>query len=478
MLDVLIIGAGVTGCSVARELSRYQANICVVDQNEDVCSETSKANSAIVHAGFDAATGTMMAKMNVAGNAQMDQLAQELDIPFKRIGSLVVCLNEEDLPGLKALYDKGIKNGVPNLTILNKQALHEMEPNVTPDAVAALYAPTGGVVCPFAMTFALAENAAANGVEFSMNTKVTSIEQTAEGWKVITNQGEIQTKYVVNAAGVYADVFHNMVSEDKIHITPRRGDYCLLDKAAGSHVSHTVFQLPTRLGKGVLVTPTVHGNLLVGPTAYDIEDKDGVNTTAQGIDDLIQKSNGTVLNLPMRQVITSFAGLRAHEDGHEFILGEVADAPGFVDCAGIESPGLSSAPAIGPYIAEMLKEKMNLCEKDDFNPIRKAIVNPKDLSKEAYAALIKEKPAYGQIICRCEEITEGEILDAIHRPMGARSMDGIKRRTRAQMGRCQGGFCSPRILEILARELNVPMDEISKNGGNSTYIVGTIKDTL
>ncbi|MFW5632468.1 MAG: NAD(P)/FAD-dependent oxidoreductase, partial [Acetivibrio ethanolgignens] len=296
-----------------------------------------------------------------------------------------------------------------------------------------------------------------------------------DSWKLVTDKGDIRTRYVVNAAGVYADVFHNMVSSKKIHITPRRGDYCLFDKTAGSHVKRTIFQVPGKNGKGVLVTPTVHGNLLCGPTAIDIEDKEGVNTTQAGLSELVAKGQTTVKNLPMRQVITSFAGLRAHEDGHEFIIEEVEDAKGFVDVAGIESPGLSSAPAIGDMAAELLRDLMDLKEKADFVAERKGMLRPEELSLEERKALIKEKPAYGNIICRCEMISEGEIIDAIQRPLGAKSLDGVKRRTRAGMGRCQSGFCSPKTMEILARELSVDMSEITKSGGASKLIVSEIK---
>lgn len=282
----------------------------------------------------------------------------------------------------------------------------------------------------------------------------------------------------MNAAGVYADKFHNMVSENKIHITPRRGDYCLLDKTAGAHVGCTIFALPGKLGKGILVTPTVHGNLLVGPTAVNIEDKEGVNTTAAGLAEVIRKAGETVKDIPMGQVITSFAGLRAHEDNHEFIIKEVEDCKGFIDCAGIESPGLASSPAVGEMVAGILKDLMGLEEKEDFIAARKGILNPETLSKEERKALIKENPAYGNIICRCEMITEGEIIDAIRRPLGAKSLDAVKRRTRAGMGRCQSGFCAPRTMEILARELGVDMSEITKTGGDSKLIVGINKDRL
>lgn len=478
MYDVIIIGAGVTGCAVARYLSRYQSSALVLERAEDVCCGTSKANSAIIHAGFDAAHGSLMAKMNVQGNRMVPGLAKELDFPFRMNGSLVVCMSEEDMHRLLALYENGVKNGVEGLEIVDARRLHELEPNVSKNAVAALWAPTGGIVCPFNMTIALAENANANGVDFRFNTKVTGFTRGEEGWTVHTEQGDFRTRYVVNAAGVYADVLHNMVSARKLHITPRRGDYCLLDRQVGGFVSHTVFQLPGKLGKGVLVSPTVHGNIIVGPTAIDIEDRDGTNTTAAGLEELISKAGISVDNLPIRQTITSFAGLRAHEDHHEFVIGEAEDAPGFVDCAGIESPGLTSAPAIGLTVAELLREKLGLRKKEDFIATRKGLLDPKSLTWDAYQALIRENPAYGQIICRCEQVTEGEIIDAIRRPLGARSLDGVKRRTRAGMGRCQAGFCSPRVMEILARELGVSQAEITKCGGASRLIVGVNKDSL
>ena len=364
------------------------------------------------------------------------------------------------------------------LRILNREELKKMEPNISDQAYAAFYAPTAGIVCPFGMNIAMAENANANGVEFKFDTEVTDIKPIDKGWEVHTDHGVFQTRYVVNAAGVYADRFHNMVSEEKIHITPRRGDYCLLDKSAGNHVSKTIFALPGKYGKGILVAPTVHGNLLLGPTAIDIDDKEGTNTTREGLDQVIAKAEMNVKNIPLRQVITSFAGLRAHEDGNEFLIGEVEDAKGFIDCAGIESPGLTSAPAIGEMIAQILKEKMNLEEKEDFIATRKGILDPNTLSKEERIALIREKPEYGNIICRCEMVTEGEIMDAINRPLGAKSLDGVKRRTRAGMGRCQAGFCSPRTMEILARERHVSMFDITKSGGDSRIVTDHNKDSL
>lgn len=476
MEDVVIIGAGAVGCSTARFLSRYDAKVCVVEKTEDVCCGTSKANSAIVHAGFDAAHGSLMAKYNLEGNLMFPDLAKELDFEYIQDGSLVVCMNEEDMPHLHELYENGVKNGVKQLEIIDQKKLREMEPHISKDAVAALWAPTGGIVCPFGFVIAMAENACTNGVEFRFNTEVTAVVRNGDHWTLQTKDGSIDTKYVVNAAGLYSDMFHNMVSADKIHITPRRGDYCLLDRAVGPYVTHTIFQLPTKLGKGVLVSPTVHGNIIVGPTAIDIEDKEGTNTTGAGIDELISKADHTVEGLPIRQVITSFAGLRAHEDHHEFILGEVKDAPGFIDCAGIESPGLTSSPAIGRATAELLRDKLGLKENSLYKGTRKGVLDPKKLSKEEHTELIRRKPEYGRIICRCESVTEGEILDAIHRPLGAKSLDGVKRRTRAGMGRCQAGFCSPRTMEILARELGVDQSEITKCGGASRLIEGTPKD--
>lgn len=470
--DAVIIGAGVSGCAIARELSRYDMRVCVVEREEDVCSGTSKANSAIVHAGYDAAPGSLKAKFNVEGNRRMEQLSEDLDFEFRRNGSLVLCFDREDMPALKKLYEKGVENGVPDLAILTGDEVRAMEPHVTDSVTAALYAPTGGIVCPFSLTIALAENACDNGVEFEFLTAVSDIKKEDGGYELETTKGAIHTTYVINAAGVYADIFHNMVSEEKLHITPRKGDYCLLDQAAGDHVSHTIFQLPGKLGKGVLVTPTVHGNLLTGPTATDVEDKEGVKTTAEELAAVIEKSAWGVRDIPFRQVITSFTGLRAHEDSDCFIVGEVEDAEGFFDVAGIESPGLSSAPAIGVYVAELVAAKAGANEKAEWKGTRTGILHPQSMTIEERAALIKERPEYGTIICRCEGVSEGEILDAIHRTLGAVSMDGIKRRVRQGMGRCQAGFCTPRTMEILARERNLKMEDICKNAPGSNLLTG------
>ena len=472
IFDVAVIGAGVTGCAIARELSRYQLMVCVVEREEDVCSGTSKANSAIVHAGYDAVPGSWKARLNVEGNRMMGELSEQLDFDFIRNGSMVLCFDEEDRPALEELYQKGQANGVPDLKIISGDEARGMEPNISSQAVAALYAPTGGIVCPFGLTIALAENACDNGVEFMFQTKIEKILKRDGGYELQASQVKIRASYVVNAAGVYADVFHNMVSSSKIHITPRKGDYCLLDKEAGRHVSHTIFQLPGKLGKGVLVTPTVHGNLLVGPTAKDIEDKEATATTAPELAEVMEKSALSVKDIPFRLVITSFCGLRAHEDQDDFVIGELEDAPGFFDAAGIESPGLTSAPAIGVYVAKLVAQKAEAKEKAEWNGRRKGIIRPEKLGKDERAALIRERPEYGTIICRCEGVSEGEIMDAVNRTLGAVSLDGIKRRVRQGMGRCQAGFCTPRTMEILAREKQMKMEEICKNRPGSNMLAG------
>lgn len=468
--DVIIIGGGVVGAATARELSRHALSICVIEKEEDVCSGTSKANSAIVHAGFDALPGTQKAKFNVMGNAGMEALSQELSFEFRRNGSLVLCFSDEDMPRLGELYRRGLQNGVPDLRILTGKEARKKEPNLTDDVVAALYAPTGGIVCPFGLTIALAENAADNGVEFRFHTQAREIRKTENGYLVVTDSGDFQTRYVVNAAGVYADVLHNMVSERKLHITPRKGDYILLDKEAGGHVASTIFQLPGKYGKGVLVTPTVHGNLLLGPTATDVADKEDTATTAKELAQVLEKSAVSVKNIPYRLTITSFSGVRAHEDGDDFVIGEAPDAPGFFDAAGIESPGLSSAPAIGAYLAEQIAKRAGAKRNAAFHPQRRGFVKLAEKSPEERALLIRENPLYGVIVCRCMQISEGEIVDAIRRTLGARSLDGIKRRVHQGMGRCQAGFCTPKAMEILSRETGIPMEKICKNRDGSEML--------
>ena len=476
MKDVIIIVAGVTGCAIAREQSRYDLDVLVVERSSDVCEGTSKANSGIVHAGYDAKPGTLKAKLNVRGNLMMEELSKELDFPFKRDGSLVLSFDEKGIDRLKELYEQGQQNGVKDLKILTGDEAREIEPALSDEVAAALYAPTGGIVCPFNLTIALAENAFVNGVDFKLNTEVKQIEKITNGYLAKTSGGDYETKTVVNAAGVYAAVFHNMISDDKLNIIPRKGEYCLFDKTVGGLTSHTIFQLPTKYGKGVLVTPTVHGNLLVGPTAVDIDDFEGVNTTSEGLSDLLVRGALSVKELPTRQIITSFAGLRAHEEGGDFVIGEAKDAPGFFDAAGIESPGLSCAPAIGEYMAELIAEKLSAKKKDTFISKRTGIPSMALASPEQKQELIKKNPLYANVVCRCETVTEGEIIDAIKRPLGATTLDGVKRRTRAGMGRCQAGFCSPKTVEILARELGKDIAEITKNDPGSEFLTGFIKE--
>ncbi len=467
--DAVIIGAGVTGCAAARALSRYAGRFLVLERAGDLCEGASKANSAIIHAGFDARPGSWKARMNVLGSRMMDRLAEELDVPFRRNGALVACLSEEGLPRLRALYDRGRENGVEGLSLLTGAEARALEPNLTGQVCGALLAETSGIVCPFELTLGLGENAAHNGVCFLFDAQVTGLCQTEGGWTLETTRGPVTARAVVNAAGVYAGELHNQVCKEKLRITPRKGEYCLLDRTAGGHVSRTIFQLPGPMGKGVLVTPTIHGNLLVGPTAADVDDPQDVATTARGLAEVKEKSAWAVKDLPLGQTITSFSGLRAHEAGDDFILGE--SAPGFFDGAGIESPGLSSAPAIGEYLAGLIADRLGLAVNRSFDPFRRGIPKIAALSSEERAAKIKENPLYGHIVCRCEEVSEGEILDAVHSTLGARTLDGVKRRTRAGMGRCQSGFCSPRVMEILARELGLTLDQVRKNGPGSAVVL-------
>lgn len=478
MYDAVIIGGGAVGCAVARYLSRYRLSICLVERGEDVCVGTSKANSAICHAGFDAPVGSAKARFNVEGSRMMEGLSQELDFPYRRCGSLVLCFDEAELPHLRELLERGVQNGVEGLEILDRAALRALEPAVSDKAVAALWAPTGAVLCPFGMTIALAENAAANGCAFRFNTEVARIERRDGFFRLHTGGDCIDTRVVISAAGVYGDALHNQLCADKLTIVPRRGEYCLLDRTCGQLVQHTIFQLPSAMGKGVLVTPTVHGNLLVGPTAVDQPDKDRTATTAEGLRSVAETAAKSVENLPMRDVITSFAGLRAHLSGPEddFIVGESTD--GFFEAVGIESPGLSSAPAIGRYLAELAAAKLHAAEKEDFIAQRRDMPHPREMDFASRQDLIARDPAYGQVICRCEGVTEGEIRDAIRRVPGARSLDGVKRRVRAGMGRCQGGFCGPKVMELLSRELHVPITALNKGGGESRLLAGRTKEVL
>lgn len=479
MYDVSIIGAGVVGSSIARELSKYNMHVIVVDKEVDLASGTTKANSAIVHAGFDAKPNSIKAKLNVKGNAMFDKLSKELDFPFKRNGSLVLCFDEANIKDLELLKIQGENNGVPNIEILSGDEVRKMEPSISKEVVAALLAPTGGIVCPYEMSIAMAENAYANGVEFNLGAEIKNINKIDNGFKLLMADDKyIESKIVINAAGLYSDVMNNLVSDEKFNIMPRRGEYCLFDKAVGKTVTKTIFQLPTKMGKGVLVTPTVDGNLLIGPNAINIEDKEDLDTTKEGLDDIIARAKLSINNIPMGQIITSFTGLRAGTEKGDFIIGESKSSPGFINVAGIESPGLTSAPAIAEMVASIVVDNLKPELKNNFIAERKGTVKFRELNNEERNNIIKEKPEYGRIVCRCEVITEGEILDAIRRPLGAKTVDGVKKRTRAGMGRCQAGFCTSRVVDILCKELNIPPTEITKFGRGSKLLVGKNKENL
>lgn len=507
--DVCIIGAGVVGASIARELSRYRASVVVLEKGEDVCTGTSKANSGIVHAGFDARPGTLMALYNVEGARVMPTVCKELDVPYVNNGSLVLCFEEENVPALQNLKEQGVENGVTGLEILDAEQLRELEPHVSPQAIAALWAPTAGIVDPFLLTVAFAENAADNGVKFRLNSQVVDVELPQDGphdplalytvtyvdtAKPDVKEKSIRAKTVINAAGVFSGVFHNAILEKvrahndatspqitvapafnrDIEIVARRGSYLLLDMNAQPKPIHTLFQLPTKLGKGILVTPTAHGNTLIGPTAVDIDNLEGTETSAEEIADVIGKAHKSFPEISLSSVITSFAGLRAHEVEHEFLVGMMCN--GYFEAAGIESPGLTSAPAIASSLATEVGDYLNLERNDDFRGTRQGIVRFADKTPDEQAALIERDPLYGKIICRCETVTEAEIVAACHRSIPVTTLDGIKRRVRAGMGRCQAGFCMPRVMEILARENSIPLEEVKKSGPSSPVLLHKTKE--
>ena len=475
MYDVTIIGAGVVGAFVARKLSRYDLKICVLEKENDVSMGATKANSAIVHAGFDAKEGSLKAKLNVKGSEMMENVCRELGVKYKNNGSLVIGFTDEDKKTLEDLLERGNKNGVKNLRILEKDELRKIEPNVSENAVAALYAPTGAIVCPYELTVAAMGNAMDNGAELKLNFEVCSIEKTNDGFAVSSKDERIETKFVVNAAGVYSDKIASMIGDDSFSIHPRRGEYILLDKECGNIVSHTIFRTPTKMGKGILVSPTVDGNLLTGPTSVDIENKEDKTTTPEGFAHVIRETFENVEGVAFNKTITSFCGLRAVGDTGDFII--KTSVPCFLNLAGIESPGLSASPAIAEYALEILsKEGLELKEKENYKAEREAMHAFREMSIDEKNEVIKKDKSFGKIVCRCEGITEGEILKAIRTNPKPTDLDGVKRRTRAQMGRCQGGFCSPYITELLAREMNIPQEEVTKSGKGSYILSGRTKE--
>lgn len=475
MYDVAIIGAGVIGASIFRELMKYKLKVLLIDKENDVSMGTTKANSAIVHAGYDPKAGTLMAKYNVKGNEMFEELCKELCVPFKRNGSLVLAFSEEDMETIKELFENGRSLGVKGLEVLDKEAVLNLEPNINENVIGALHAPTGGIVGPFEYTIALVENGVENGGEVRLRSEITAIEKDKNFILTTSNNEKIEAKYVINAAGVYADKIHNLICQEAYKITPIKGEYFVMDKSQGNLVKHTVFQCPSRLGKGILVTPTVHGNLLVGPDAEIVKKKDEVSTTSENLEYIKSTAAKTTNKINFREGIRNFAGLRANPDRNDFIVEEAKDVKGFIDVAGIKSPGLSSAPAIALDVVKILKEAgLTTEEKTNFKKERKHI-NFMELSSEEKAELIKKDKRYGKIICRCEGITEGEIVDSIKKSFGNITLDGVKRRCRPGMGRCQGGFCGPRVQEIISRELNIPMEEVCQEKDNSYILLGRTK---
>ncbi len=466
MYDIVVIGAGVVGGLVARELTKYKLNVCILEKESDVAMGATKANSAIVHAGFDAKVGSLKAKMNVLGSEMMEDLTRELGVKYKRNESLVVAFEHERAEVME-IYERGIANGVRDLRIVEHDELLELEPNLNPELACALVAPTGAIVCPYELCIAAVGNAMDNGAELKLDFEVTGIEKTADGYIVKSADGrEVATKYIVNSAGVYSDDVAKLTGDADFSVHPRRGEYMILDKECGNFTTRTIFHTPTKMGKGILVTPTVDGNLLLGPTAVDIQDKDDTSVTAEGFATIFDKVGDNAANVPFNKVITSFCGLRSVGSTGDFII-KLRD--GVLTLGGIESPGLSSSPAIAEYVVELFRENGIEFEKNEsFDGTRAPSHAFNEMSLEEKNEVIARDPRYGRIVCRCEGITEGEIVAAINANPGARDVDGIKRRTRSGMGRCQGGFCSPIVVEILARELGESIESITKFGKGST----------
>lgn len=477
MYDIVIIGAGISGAFIARELSRFNLKTLIVDRQNDVGNETTAANSAIIHAGYDAPYYQLKGKFNAPGNAMFDTICDDLDVTFKRIGSLVIGFNENDRETIKELYENGLKNNVPGMRIIERDEILQMEPNLNPNVLCALYAPTAGIIEPWEFTVASVENAMDNGVELQLETEVLSITKAEDFYIIKTNKGEIKSKLIINCAGVHADTINNMVAEPYFSIRARRGNYFVMDMGLNL-VNHVIFQCPTEKGKGVLITPTVHGNTLIGPDSEFVDDKDCVATDAERLEYVRTTAMLTSNVIPFNKVIRSFAGLRANSNINDFIVEEAQGAKGFINVAGFESPGLSSIPAVADHVVQLVKDIMGGLEgKEDFNPRRRRVIRFDSLSEEEKERVIKENPLYGNIICRCETVTEGEIVDAIHRNCGARTLKAVKKRTKAGLGRCQGGFCGPRVVEILARELGKDWTEIPYDSSKAYILTEETKQS-
>ena len=473
MYDIVVIGAGVVGGMIARRLAAYELSICILEKENDVAMGATKANSAIVHAGFDAKVGSLKAKMNVRGSQLMQSVTEELGVKYIRNGSLVVAF-ENERAEVEAIYERGVQNGVEGLRIIERTELLEIEPNLNPELSCALLAPTGAIVCPYELCIASVGNAMDNGSELKLNFEVAAIEKKDGYYTVSSADGQkVDAKFVINSAGLYSDKIAAMTGDDDFDVHPRRGEYMILDKECGSFVQRTVFHTPTKMGKGILVTPTVDGNLLLGPTATDIEDKEDKSVTAEGYAQIMSKAGDNVSGIPYGKVITSFCGLRSVGNTGDFII-KFRD--GILTLGGIESPGLTSAPAIAEYVEELLRDAgVSFVAKSNYQPHRKPSHAFNNMTLEEKNEVIKRDSRYGRIVCRCEGITEGEIVDAIHTNPGARDIDGIKRRTRSGMGRCQGGFCSPIVVQIIARELGIPFEDVTKFGKGSVINYGKTK---
>lgn len=476
MFDVIVIGGGVIGGAILRELTKYELNVCLLEKEDDVCMGQSKANSGIVHAGFDAVPNTLKAKFNVLGNQMMPAFTAELGVKYEHNGSLVVAFSDEEMQTLEMLKSRGEQNGVKDMEIIDKVALKTLEPNISDEAVGALHAKTGGIVCPYGLTIACIGNAMDNGAKLYTNFEVVQIEKTNGVFTVKSKNGdEVQGKVVINCAGLASGKIAQMVGDSDIEVKARKGEYILLDRESGDFVSHTLFFTPTKKGKGILVTQTADRNILLGPTSEEMEIA-STDTTATGLSFVIEKVNKMVKNPPLFNTITSFAGVRAYSNRHDFIIEESKITKGVIHCAGVESPGLTSAPAIAKYVVEeLVSSLLTLKTNAKFNGKREKDYFFKDLSIDEKNAIIKENPAYGKIVCRCEQITEGEIVRAVQDNPPARNIDAVKRRTRAGMGRCQGGFCQPHVAEIIARELGIPFEEVTKNGKGSELVTGVSK---
>ena len=477
--EIIIIGAGITGCAAARELSRYSSSVTVLEGGSDLAEGATKANSGIVHAGYDAVPGTRKAYYNVLGAAMYPSLCEQLKVPYRQCGALVIALNEKDRETISALFARGITNGVEGLEILEKDQVLSMEPNINPQVVCALFVPSGAIVSPYEMAFALADDAAVNGVCFEFDTEVTNVSRNESG-KFVVSAGEdlFFCDVLINCAGSFGAEIHNMLLDQKLEMIHRRGQYYLLDRSISQPFSRTVFQCPSSMGKGVLVTPTVHGNLLIGPTAEDIEDPLDTATTAEGLSEILVKARMTWPSLSVKSNITNFSGIRAHLASNDFIVGPCESIPGYYEAIGIESPGLSSAPAIGRDLAEMVSEYLRLERKTCIVPYSAPYPYFHEMDENQRSEAVRNNPAYGNIICRCEVVTEAEIRAAVRRPVGARTIDGVKRRTRAGMGRCQGGFCMPRVADIISEETGIPVEKITKNGKDGYLLSGTIDSFL